>query len=188
MASWTRSEQADKNTAREIVSKVGGVYADLNEQRMLVKPHSSLPCSWFYARECFVIAYENEYLNLSEELRDSYHHVYRELSFFIEDKLWKEFNSALDIAARRQYEQISTLGGITSEDFCRNLLASGAVMGQTREEIWRQLAEINTCPRKHLIVLFETLSYCGALHRAMWDEWAAFANLVAFRAKGEKQA
>jgi len=31
--------------------------------------------------------------------------------------------------------------------------------------------------------LIRTLTYCSALHRAMWDEWVAFANLIAYRQK-----
>ena len=54
--------------ASDIVSQVGGIYAGLNERDQLVKPRSSLPCSWFAARECFMRAYEREYLVLDENL------------------------------------------------------------------------------------------------------------------------
>lgn len=180
-----RHRQGDTNVnnldAGEIVSKVGEIYADLNEEGQLVKPCSSLPCSWFVVRECFMIAYEAEYLELPENIRDSYHFVYGEQSFFVDDDLWNDFNSSLNIAAKCRFERVRKLGLSTDETSCRNWIASVAVKVQDREEIWASLAREKTCPRQYLIVLAETLAYCSALHRAMWDEWAAYANLIAYR-------
>jgi len=75
------------------------------------------------------------------------------------------------------------LGILGDETFYRTFIASDVVKVQSREEIWDGFASEETCPRQHLIVLAETLAYCGALYRAMWDEWAAYANLIAYRKK-----
>jgi len=182
-----RPRQGDTNVnnldAAKIVSKVGEVYADFNEKEQLVKPSSSLPCPWSVVRECFMKAYETEYLELTENLRDSYHFMYGELSFFVDDNLCKDFNSSLNIAAKCRFEQSQKLGLSKDETFYRKFIASDAVKVQNREEIWADLAREETCPRQHLILLAETLTYCSALHRSMWDEWAAFANLIAYRKK-----
>ncbi len=167
-------------------SRVGGIYADFNEQGQLVKPRSSLPCPWFAVRECFMIAYETEYLELPEDLRNSYHFVYGELSFFVNDDLCKDFNYSLNIAAKCRFERSRTLGIPEDEAFCRKLIASDTVKIQDRKEIWTHLAREETCPRQHLLLLAETLTYCGELHRAMYNEWAAFANLIAYRKKKGK--
>jgi hypothetical protein len=130
-----------------------------------------------------MIAYETEYLDLPEETQNSYQFVYRELSFFVEDELYKDFNSSLDVAARCQSERLRKSGITEDESFCRKFIASAAVKVQDRKEIWAHLAREETCPRQHLLLLAETLAYCSGLHRAMWDEWAAFASLVAYRKK-----
>ena len=182
-----RHRQGDTNVNNldtgEIVSKVGEIYAKFNEQGQLVKPQSSLPCSWFAVRECFMIAYEKEYLELPKNLHDSYHHVYRELAFFIDDDLCKDFNSSLDIAAKCRFERVRKLGISEDETFCRKFIAFYALRIQDRKEIWDHLAHEETCPRQHLLLLAETLTYCSELYRAMWNEWAAFANLIAYRKK-----
>lgn len=180
-----RPRQGDVSNldAGEIVSKVAGIYADLNEQGQLVKPRSILPCSWFVVRECFMADYETEYLKMPENVRESYHHVYRELSFFVDDDLCKDFNASLNTAAKCRFERSRKLGLKQDETFCRNFIASTAVITQNREEIWAHLTHEETCPKKDLLLLAETLTYCSELYRAMWDEWAAFANLVAYRSK-----
>ena len=171
--------------ASEIVSQVSGIYADLNEQGQLIKPRSSLPCSWFTVRECFMTAYEKEYPQLSEKLRDSYHHVYRELAFFVDDGLYNNFNSSLNIAAKCRFERDRKYGISQNEDFYRKLIASPSVTIQNRNEIWESLASANekTCPKHDLLLLAETLSYCSELYGALWNEWAAFSNLIAYRKK-----
>ena len=167
----------------EIVSQVGEIYANFCEQHQLIKPRSSLPCAWFVARECFMDAYEQEYLQLSEQLKDGYQHVYRELSFFVDDDLYKRFNAALDVAAKCRWEREQKLG--LSEDLasCRRDIASLAVKVQSKEEIWASLAHEATCPKQHLILITETLTYCSRLFHGMDAEWVAFANLVAYRKK-----
>ncbi len=169
--------------ASEIVSQVSGIYADLNDQDQLVKPRSSLPCPLFTVRECFMTAYEKEYLQLSEKLRNSYHHVYRELAFFVDDELYNKFNASLNIAVKCRFEQEQKYGISQTEDFYRKLIASSSVTIQNRKAIWESLANEKTCPRHDLILLAETLSYCSESYRALWDEWAAFSNLVAYRKK-----
>lgn len=172
--------------AAEIASQTGEIYANLNEQGLLVKPRSSLPCSWYAVRESFVIAYETEYLELPENLHDSYHHVYRELAFFIGDELFKDFNSSLGVAAMNRFEREQKLGLSVDESSCRNHIAHIGVKTQTREEIWDSLvASETTCPREHLVVLAETLGYCSSLFRTMWDEWAAYATVIAHQKKKE---
>ncbi|MCX6833624.1 MAG: hypothetical protein NTW07_00575 [candidate division Zixibacteria bacterium] len=168
--------------ASEIVSQVGEVYANFNEQRRLVKPRSSLPCPWFVARECFMIAYEAEYLLLPDKIRDSYHHVYRELAFFIDDGLCNEFEASLNVAVKCRSERLRKAGFPEDEALSRKLLASLVmVVSKDRKAIWEDLAKEESCPRHDLLVLAETLSYCSGLYRALWDEWAAFANLIAYR-------
>ena len=170
--------------AAEIVSQVGEVYAHPNEQEQLVKPRSSLPCPWYIVRESFIVAYETEYLELPENLQESYHHLYRELAFFIGDELYKDFNSSLSVAAKNRIERVQKLGLSEDESSCRNHIAHIGVKAQTREEIWdRLVANETTCPRQHLIVLAETLGYCSSLFRVMWDEWAAYATLIAHQKK-----
>lgn len=182
-----RSRQCDTDVnnldAGEVVSKIGGIYADLTEQGQLVKPRSSLPRPWFVVRECFMIAYETEYLELPQNLHDSYHFVYRELSFFVDDDLCKDFNCSLNIAAKCRFERLRKYGISGDESFCRKFIASNLLKFHRREEIWSHLASEETCPRQHLLLLAEPLAYCSELHRAMWDEWAAFANLIAYRKK-----
>lgn len=171
--------------AAEIVSEVARIYVEFNDKGRLVKSRSSLPCSWIMARECMMTAYEVEYPDLSEDLQNSYHHIYRELSFFVEDDLCNEFNAALNIAARCRHERLKKMGISQDESFCRIMLASCHVTVLERREIWDRLACEETCPRQHLLLLAETLSFCSGTYRAMWDEWAAFANLIAYRRKNE---
>ena len=166
--------------ASEIVTQVGAIYIDLNEQGQLVKPRSSLPCAWFNVRGCFITAYEAEYLQLTEKVKWSYHHVYGELAFFVDDNLFNEFNTSLNVAAKCCSEQIRN--GLT-ENEVRMIIASEAVKRQDRKTIRKGLEFKleKTCPRHDLHVLAETLTYCGHIWRAMWDEWAAFEKLVAYR-------
>ncbi len=154
-----------------------------NERRQLVKPRSSLPASWFTVRECLHRAFELEYVTINEEVKNSYHHVYRELAFFVEDEQCAKFNAALDIAVSCRVERMKSMGIAQDAASCRSFIASEAVKAQKGEEIWDQLAEEVTCPRKDLLVLANTLIYCSAMYRTMWDEWAAFTNLVAARQK-----
>jgi len=176
-------DSASKSDPAEIVSKVGEIYAAFCERHQLVKPRSSLPCPWFVVRECFMVAYEEEYLALPESLRDSYHHVYRELSFFVDDDLYKSFNSSLEIAAKCRFEEDRKRGKSRDMAFYRADIASQAVKVQDRKEILADLAHEVACPGQHVLLLAETLAYCSGLYRAMWDEWAAFANLIAYRKK-----
>jgi hypothetical protein len=185
---WKRYPRQSETTityrdAVDIVSKVGEIYADLSDQRQLVKSQASLPCPWFVARECFLFAFEREYIDLSDNLKNSFHHVYRELSFFVDDTLFREFNVALDVAVKCKSESFKAMGLPIDEAKCRWLIASQAVIGKDRNEIWSDLASEETCPREHIVVLAETLSYCSALYRVMWDEFVAFENLIAHRKK-----
>lgn len=172
--------------ASEIVSQVGGIYADLNDQGQLVKPRSSLPCPWFTVRECFMITYEAEYLQLPENIRNSYLHVYRELAFFVDDRLCNEFHASLNVAAKCRSERLRETGLAEDEAFSRRFIASDTVTIQDRKAIWEHLGYEKTCPRHDLLLLAETLTYCGELNRALWNEWAAFANLIAYRQKAQK--
>ncbi len=167
--------------AREVVSQVGNIYANLTEQGQVVKPRSSLPRSWFAVRECFMIAYKAGYLQLPENMRNAFHHVYRELAFFVDDDLCSEFNSSLNVAAKCRSERFRQMGVTMEESYSRSSIASTSSQG--RKEIWEDLTQEKTCPRNDLLLLVEVLSYCGEMHRAMWDEWSAFANLVAYRQK-----
>jgi hypothetical protein len=181
---WSRSTQEQGQRALSLdpggtVSLVAGVYTELNGRSQLVKPQSRLPCSWFSAREQFFAAYKSEYLALTEELRNSYHHVYAELAFFVDDDDMRQFESALDVATKHRIERMQKMGVPEEEAFCRRYLSSTTVKILSREQIWDRLRAEETCPRTHLLVLAETLSFCGALYRSMYDEWAIFANFVA---------
>jgi hypothetical protein len=132
-------------------------------------------------RECFHQAYERDYLSLTKATQDSYHHVYRELAFFVEDDLCTEFNVALDVAVRCRMERMQGVGIAEDAVSCRIFIASDAVKIQQKNEIWDQLAKELTCPRKDLLVLANTLTYCSAIYRAMWNEWVAFTSQVAAR-------
>ena len=176
----------DPQYASEIVTQVGGIYADLNDQGTLVKPRSSLPCAWFAVRECFMIAYEAEYLQLPENLKNSYHYVYSELAFFVDDDLCNEFNTSLNVATKCHSERLRNAGLTENEAVSRIFIASLSVKIDDRKAIWEHLEHEKTCPRHDLVLLAETLSYCGEMHRAMWNEWSAFANLVAYHKKTHK--
>ena len=174
--------------AGDIVSQVGLVYADLNEEDYLVKPRSRLPCSWFTARECFMIAYEAHYLQLPQNVHDSCHHVYPELAFFVDEDLWRDFNTSLAVASRCRSSRLREMGfselpSAQDEALSRKLIASFGVKGMDRKQIWEGLSQETTCPRQNLLLLAETLTYCGELYRAMFDEWVAYANLIAFQKK-----
>lgn len=170
--------------AAELVSQVGRVYADLNDQGMLVKKYSSLPCPWYVARESFVVAYRREYAELPENIRDSYHHVYRELSFFIDDDTHRRYEASLDVVAQYEAERMQKIGLSESISTCRGHIAHMGVKVQTREEIWESLIKSGEkCQREHLIVLAETLGYCSAMFRVMWDEWAAYDTFIAHQCR-----
>jgi len=178
------AEDISYTRAAELVSQIGGVYADHNEQGLLVKKRSSLPCPWYVARESFTIAYKIEYLELPENLKNAYHHVYRELSFFIDDDSYQKYEASLDVVAQHQVEQMQKIGMSKSILTCRNLIANMGVTTQTREETWESLIKNNeTCQREHLIILAETLGYCSAMYRLMWDEWVAYDTFIAFQIK-----
>lgn len=169
--------------AIEVVSQVGGIYADLNDQHLLVKPRSSLPRSWFAVRECFMVAYEAEHLRLSENIQNAYHYVYPQLAFFVDDDIYSQFNTSLDIAARCRSERIRKMGFAEEVALSKNIIASESVVIQDRKEIEEHLAQEDTCPKHDLLLLVETLSYCATLHRAMSNEWSAFLSLITYRQK-----
>ena len=74
--------------ASEVISQVGGIYADRSLPGQLVQSRSILPCPWFTVRECFVINYEKNYLQLLEDTKSAYHLIYTELAFFVDDHLY----------------------------------------------------------------------------------------------------
>jgi hypothetical protein len=98
-----------------------------------------------------MVAYEEVYPTAPERLKDFYQHVYRELSFFVDDDLYRSFNSALDVAAICQWEEAQKRG--TSQDlaFYRTLIANQGVIAQSKEEIWAGLVHEATCPKQHLV-------------------------------------
>jgi hypothetical protein len=167
--------------ASDIVSEVAAIYVELNDQSVLVKTCSSLPCSWFAVRECFMTAYKAEHLQLSETIRNSYHHVYRELAFFVNDGLWNDFNASLAVAVKCRSERLRKMGVPEDEAFCRRMIASPTVTIEDRKAIWERLRREETCPRDDLLRLADTLTYCGEMYRALSDEWAAYANFIANR-------
>ncbi|MDD2763922.1 MAG: hypothetical protein PHE83_08130 [Opitutaceae bacterium] len=171
--------------ASEVVSRVGELNAGFHQRHQLVKNRSCLPCSWFATRECFFHAYDKEYRELPKQLHDSYHLVYAELAFFVDDGIGKEFDLALGIAAKCRNERMQKLGIAEDEQHCRRFIASFAVKAQERKEIWEHLALEVTCPRRHLVLLAETLTFCAAQYRSMYDEWVAYANLLSFTKKKE---
>ncbi len=166
------------------MSAVADAYAALNDRSQLVKPRSKLPASWFSTREHFFVAYKAEYSSLTKQLHDSYHQIYAELAFFVDDDDVARFETALDIATKHRIERMHKLGITEEESFCRRYLASPAAKVKTRQQIWDSLRAEETCPRTHLLILAETLCFCGALYRAMYDEWAAFANFVTSQKNG----
>ena len=172
--------------ASEMVSQVGNVYADLVEHGKLVKSRSDLPCSWYRARESFMLAYESEYSVLPDSLRDAYQQVYAELAFFVDDEIAERFGISLEIASRHRIERLREVGIMEDERTARLMIASISIKIQEREAIWQRLSDEESCPRSELLLLFETMTYCGEMYRAMWDEWAAFANLVAYRQSGSR--
>jgi len=175
----------NKTRADEIVSKVGQTYADLNDRGQLVKPHSALPCSLFAVREAFQTAYEVELNQLSEEIKDSFAYVYKELAFFVDDSLCDSFNASLTVAVQHRRERLRAIGVEEDEMFSRNCIASDTVKIQDRKSIWEHLGHEETCPTRDLLLIAETLAYCGEMYRVLWNEWAAFANLTEYRNKSQ---
>lgn len=185
---WKQSQKQDAFSinfieATEVVSQVGGIYANLSDQHLLVKPRSSLPRSWFAVRECFMIAYEAEHLQLSENTKNAYHYVYPGLAFFVDDDLYSKFNASLDIAARCRSQRIRKMGLSEEVALSKSIIASESVIIQDRKDIEEHLNQEDTCPKHDLLLLTETLSYCATLHRAMSNEWSAFLKLIAYRQK-----
>lgn len=187
MSLWKRKPQgvhlrADHLDASEVVSAVSAAYAHHNEQGQFIKPRSSLPCSWFCARECFMVVYQMEYLALPKEVHDSYHFIYRELAFFVDDELFAAYSKAVDAAIKCNSDWRHAAGLAADEGFDKLMIASKTVVLEKREEIWARLLKlVPNCSVRDRRLLTETLAYCGAMYRAMYDEWAAFANLVAYR-------
>ena len=190
---WKHKSDRDSDNSHNldsagVVSRVGEVYAGFCDERQLIKPYSSLPCPWHFVRQCFMSDYTENYLSLPDDLKDSYQHIYRELSFFVDDDLLRDFNSALDIAAEAaaKFErELFIKKGISQPaspaSFHKMMIANPSVVVQSREDIWKSLPE--NCPRQHRLVLFETLVYCSELFHSMDKEWVAFANLTAYRQK-----
>lgn len=165
----------------EVVTRTSQAYATLNEQGRLIKPASSLPRSVDAIRESFKFAYAMEFRSLSDQLKDSYHHVYRELAFFIDDELCREFDQSLAIAADCRRKRRLAQGAPAEPKKLWQQLIDLYARTDTRERIWDRLAEESTCPRSDLKLIAEVLSCCAGVHRALWDEWAAFATFVAYR-------
>ena len=136
-----------------------------------------------------MIAYKREYPELPKDLRDSYHHVYRELSFFVDDDTYQKYDTSLNVVTQNRVERMQRLGRPETKATCKNHhVAHIGVKAQTREEIWESLVKSDeACPREHLIVLAETLGYCSALFRVMWDEWAAYDTLIAHQNRNESE-
>ena len=174
--------------ASDVVTQVALVHARLNMAGQRIKPRSSLPCSWFSVRECFVTAYEEECLQLSKADRENYHYVYRELAFFVDDELFKKFSSSLDVAAQCRAKRLRDAGKAEEVEFSRKviLVELESAKIQDRDAIYEHLARENTCPTRDLVLIAETLVYCGWLYRLMWDEWVAFANLIEYSAKAKE--
>lgn len=193
MLFWKRKlREAEKSVdlldPAEIVSTVSTIYVDYNEKGQVVKPRSSLPCSWFDAREFFMIAYEREYLELPKNFQDSYHLMYCELAFFVDDRLCETFEKSFNIAVKCLSDSGFKLpSGIPDEKFFRYSIAGSSMLvhsNEDRDEIWTRLSQqVPTCPAHDRLRLAQTLAYCSAMHKVMWDEWAAFANLIAYQKK-----
>jgi len=121
-------------------------------------------------------------------MQDNYHMVYSGLAFFIEESLFVDFNGSLDIIVNGYMRSMEVMGHPINESSCRNIIASSSVWAKSREEIWNSLLAHEKVIgngvselRLHIIKLAEVLDYCGSMYRAMWDEWAAYANLTAFQ-------
>jgi len=179
---WNKrhSNEAAAQDAGQIVSRIGELSAYYYRKHQLVKSRSDLPCSWFSARECFLQAYEKEYRELPDQMHDSYLLIYADLAFFIDAKLSKEFEVALSSAARCRSERMGEIGISEDAELCRRFIASSAIKAQQRKEIFEHIDREVNCPREHLVVLAETLSFCAAQYRPMHDEWVAHANLLSY--------
>lgn len=173
----------DPEYASDIVSQVGGIFASLNDRHQLIKPRTALPCSWFAVRECFMVAYDADYLHLPDELKNAYDQVYGELAFFVEDELCAEFNISLDVVAKCRSQAFKNIGAKEDVASERRRLASELVKYKDRKAIFESLANVEACPRRDLLLVAETLAHCGELYRAMSAEWTAFASLISFRKK-----
>jgi hypothetical protein len=182
---WGRKPVAEPiPSPRETVAIVGSIYSDLNDKGLYLKPQSSLPCSWFAARECFMRDYECEYLRLSERLRDSYHFVYKQLALFVRDDLLDRFEESYKVAVTLYCDkEFKQLGRYPSDLWCRGYIAKldTLELGVNRAEYWKHLGEVvPDCPASHRRRICEMVVFCAGSIRALDEEWVAFANLVAY--------
>jgi hypothetical protein len=175
-------DQADQR-AREVMSTVGTVYAELNEKGELIKSRLCLPFSLFNIRACFMDAYECEFAQLKDDVKHSYHHVYRELAFFVDDKLAMAYKKSMNVAVQHLAKSHFELTGRQpTDDFCRNFLAGRSILVEDPEKFWARLEkQVPNCPAEDRRVLVELLGYCVQLFHALDSEWVAFANLVAYK-------
>ncbi len=167
---------------REVVSSVSEKYADLSDRGRIVMPRSSLPCSWFRVRECFAEAYEMEYLQLPQHLKDSYHQVYRNLAYFLDDSLCRDFDVSLASFTKSRAERCGSVGIILDESRSKALNAGLALaaIAEDRKKIWERVNQEVNCPLRDRTRVAETLIYCTETYRSLWDEWASFANFMSY--------
>ena len=129
-----------------------------------------------------MIAYEREYLELPKHWHDSYHQMYNELAFFIDDGLFASYEESFNVAVKCCSDQRQTSGLRADEAFCKMIIANKSMVVEDEDKIGtRLLQDVPTCPAHDRLCLFQTLAYCRAMYKVMWDEWAAFANLIGYQ-------
>ena len=132
-----------------------------------------------------MVAYEREYDSVPENVHNNYHRIYGELAFFIDDALFARYENSLSIAVKCYSDKLREVGTESSEHFCRGMIADKTITvpGQgDADTILTRLKEIvPTCPSLDRLILTYALAYCAATHEAMWNEWAAFANLIRYK-------
>lgn len=174
------NSEIDVDYAVEVVSKVGGIYAEMSESRHLIKSQSDLPCSWFSVRECFFASYKNCYQSMPKEIKDSCSHVYKELAFFVDGDLYKiykkSFKDSIDCIIREQKE----MGVNYDRKTIRSLYFSTPLMlGKRGDDLLAYLSNrCKTCSEKDILIITEVLTYCAELRQAMHQEWIGFINII----------
>lgn len=172
--------EIDVDYADEVVSKIGGIYADLNDAGHLIKSQSDLPCSWFSARECFSISYKNSHQGLPKSLKDSYKFIYEELAFFVDKDLYQLYNKSLKSVIECIIREHRERGTKSDEKSIRLYLVNSVVMTSKKgDEILNWLLNrCKTCSEKDILLISEVLMYCTDLRRSMQQEWIAFINVI----------
>jgi hypothetical protein len=183
MANWyqkmIRAGAPDRSSDADIPGLTAAVYAGLDEAGVEFKPASRLPAELHVVREEFKRAFRREYHQLTSEVRHSYHHVYRELAFFLEAPLADRCERIVDELAKAFQEQDVKQGRPPDDlKLARSYVMPIMRLPSGREEFLKQLVRLDKDRDKDRRLLVEVCTYCNAMYGLLWNEWVAYENFV----------